>query len=79
MREGGTKNISYCFPPLISPAPSEPISIEVDGISSFALNIRWMPPVDNGGRPVQQYRFSIVNLPDLNNKPSRSRFYKSTD
>lgn len=40
-------------PSLIAPSP--PLNLEAVGISPFALNITWDPPLDNGGRPVIEY------------------------
>ena len=34
----------------------------VDGISSKALDVEWMPPTDDGGRPVQRYRIEVLVL-----------------
>ena len=40
-------------------APSAPEGLSVDGVAATALEISWMPPSDNGGRPIDLYQLSI--------------------
>ena len=40
-------------------APSAPEGLSVDGVAATALEISWMPPSDNGGRPIDRYQLSI--------------------
>ena len=33
----------------------------VTGVSSFALNVSWEPPADDGGRPISGYYVTVNN------------------
>ena len=47
-------------PSLSLPVPSAPTNVSVDVLTSFALNVTWDPPVDNGGGVILGY-IVIVN------------------
>lgn len=46
-------------PPLPLAAPSPPQNVNVNGVSSFALDVTWDSPLDNGGRPVTGYIITV--------------------
>ena len=41
-------------------APSEPLNLNVEGVTANALNVTWEPPMDNGGSTVGYYRVTVV-------------------
>ena len=45
-------------------APSMPLNLIGEGVSSSGLTVSWLLPTDNGGRPVTQYvmRYRIVGV-----------------
>ena len=45
----------------LSTAPSEPQNLVVASVSSFALDVSWEPPADNGGRPISGYYVTVNN------------------
>ena len=44
-------------------APSEPLSIEIQGVGATVLHVTWRAPLDNGGRPILKYRIALREIP----------------
>jgi hypothetical protein len=43
-------------------APTAPQNVNVMGVTSFALEVTWEPPEEDGGRPIKSYNVSVENL-----------------
>ena len=39
--------------------PGAPANVSAEGVTSFALNVTWDPPVDNGGGVILGYNITI--------------------
>ena len=46
-------------------APSEPLSVKIQGVGATVLHVTWMVPLDNGGRPILKYRITLREMPSF--------------
>ena len=46
-------------------APSEPLSVEIQGVGATVLYVTWRAPLDNGGRPILKYRITLREIPSF--------------
>lgn len=55
----GKKNCVLNFACFASLAPGAPENVYVEGVGSFALNVTWEPPTDDGGSPIFAYIITV--------------------
>ena len=45
--------------------PSEPRNVRVEGVGATVLYVMWGTPLDNGGRPILNYRITLNEIPNF--------------
>ena len=46
-------------------APSEPLSVEIQGVGATVLYVTWKAPLDNGERPILKYSIGLREIPSF--------------